>query len=123
MRTFSGAGVAQRIQQIAVVKADLHFIALAVGVELVHHAAKVGLAAHHDSTLCKGDAEMEFLNASVIISETRSMVSMNSLVSMVTRVRLSGGDHVAVVEELALDQTAHDGVAAGHKRPHSGGWR
>ena len=22
-----------------------------------------------------------------------------------------GGDHVAVVEELALDQTAHDGVA------------
>ena len=55
-----GAGVAQRIQQITVVEADLHFVALAVGVELVHHAAKVGLAAHHDSTLCKGDAERIF---------------------------------------------------------------
>ena len=52
-----GAGVAQRIQQITVVEADLHFVALAVGVEFIHHAAKVGLAADDDFTLCKGDAE------------------------------------------------------------------
>ena len=34
-----------------------HLVALAVGVEFVHHAAKVGLAADDDFTLCKGDAE------------------------------------------------------------------
>ena len=52
-----GAGIAQRIQQIAVVEADLHLVALAGGAELVHHAAEVRLAAHHDFTLCKGDAK------------------------------------------------------------------
>ena len=31
-------------------------------IHIFHHAAKVGLAAHHNSTLCKGDAEIGFNN-------------------------------------------------------------
>ena len=52
-----GAGIPQRIQQIAVVEADLHIVAFAFGVELVHNAAQIGLAADYDFTLCKTDAE------------------------------------------------------------------
>lgn len=85
-----GVGVAQRIQQVAVVEADLHIIAFALGVEFIHHAAKVGLAADDDFTRSKTDAEGIF-KRSVIIREARSMVSMNSLVSSVTRVRLPSG--------------------------------
>ena len=52
-----GAGVAQSIQQLAVVEADLHLVALTLRVEFIHHAAQIRLAAHHDFPLCKGNAE------------------------------------------------------------------
>ena len=39
------------------------------------------------------------------------MVSMNSFVSKVTRVR----DDVVIVEKFPLDQAAHDGVARSHE--------
>ena len=60
---FLGAGIAQRVQQVAVVEADLYLVALALGVELIDDAAQIGLAADDDFTLCKSDAEGIFLNA------------------------------------------------------------
>ena len=52
-----GPGVAQRVQQVAVIEADLHLFALALGAELIDDAAQVGLAADDDFTICKTDAE------------------------------------------------------------------
>ena len=49
------AGVAQGIQQVAVVEADLHGLTLHRGGDLIHHTAQRGLAAHGDAVI-KADA-------------------------------------------------------------------